>query len=123
MTVLRNLFLVVGGVSAMFLVAVATQHLMADRAPNSLLVIDPKLVVKRFVEERGNEMSDATFKDAILQLDAIVLAEAAAIHDARGAMLVNKDHVLAGGVDVSVAFADRVIARWDEWAARQARAQ
>ena len=42
---------------------------------------------------------------------------------ARGAMLVNKDHVLAGGVDVSVAFADRVIARWDEWAERQARAQ
>ena len=123
MTVLRNLFLVVGGVSAMFLVAVATQHLMADRAPNSLLVIDPKLVVKRFVEERGNEMSDATFKDAILQLDAIVLAEAAAIHNARGAMLVNKDHVLAGGLDVSEAFSDRVIARWDDWVARQARAQ
>ena len=122
MKILRNLFLIVGGVSAMFLVAVATQHLMGERASDTLMVIDPKLVVERFVEERGIEMSDESFKDAILQLDAIVLAEAAAIHNARGAMLVNKDHVLAGGLDVSEAFSERVIARWDDWVARQARA-
>ena len=85
---------------------------LLDPKPQTL-VVDARQVVRIFVEKRGEELTDAELKGAILVFDQIVVDEATAIFNETGNIMINADHMLAGGVEVSALFADRVIARWD----------
>lgn len=77
------------------------------------LMIDAKQVVKVFTQERGLSLTEEEMSVAILEFDALVMAEAQKIHDQTGAVIINSNHMLAGGRDVSVPFAHNVIAAWD----------
>lgn len=81
--------------------------------PGEVLIVDAKSVVRIFVEERGQHLSEEALRDAIRDFDRLVMEEAQAIHAQTGALLINANHVLAGGVDISRNFAVRVIDRWD----------
>ena len=81
--------------------------------PAEVLIVDAKSVVRIFVEERGQHLSEDALRDAIRDFDRLVMEEAQVLHVQTGALLINANHVLAGGVDISHGFAARVIARWD----------
>ncbi|MDG1430021.1 MAG: hypothetical protein P8L68_15820 [Paracoccaceae bacterium] len=81
--------------------------------PEEVLIVDAKSVVRIFVEERGQHLSEDALRDAIRTFDHLVMEEAQALHAQTSALLINANHVLAGGVDISQGFAARVIARWD----------
>ena len=78
-----------------------------------MFVVDAQSVARAFLDARGAEMSDEDLAAAILVFDSLVMAEAEALHQSSGIILVNKSHVLAGAADVSAPFAERVLARWD----------
>ncbi|MDG1432016.1 MAG: hypothetical protein P8L68_19335 [Paracoccaceae bacterium] len=82
--------------------------------PHQTLIVDAKAVVRIFIEERGQHLSEEALRDAIRDFDRLVMAEAQAIHAETGALLINANHILAGGIEISDAFAARVIARWDQ---------
>lgn len=102
------------GLWAAVMINVATLNFfgLLDPAPKTL-IIDANKVVKIFIEERGNSFSDEQLKNAILVFDEIVTAQANRIHQETGNVIVNGNHILAGGQDVSVEFAQRVIEQWD----------
>lgn len=77
------------------------------------LVIDAKVVTKMFVDQRGVDLDEEEYRRAIRDIDSIVTAEAERIYRATGQMMINADHVLAGGLDVSSSFGQRVIELWD----------
>ncbi|MDP7152381.1 MAG: hypothetical protein QGI08_15960 [Paracoccaceae bacterium] len=81
--------------------------------PEEVLIVDAKSVVRVFIEERGQHLSEDALRDAIRTFDRLVMEEAQVLHTQTGALLINANHVLAGGVDISHEFAARVIARWD----------
>lgn len=81
--------------------------------PSQVLIVDAKAVVRIFVEERGQHLSEEALRDAIRNFDQLVMEEAQALHAQTGALLINANHVLAGGVEISEGFAARVISRWD----------
>ena len=81
--------------------------------PQKMFVVDAGAVARAFLEGRGAAMSDEELAAAILVFDSLVMAEAQALHQQSGVILVNKSHVLAGAEDVSGTFAGRVLARWD----------
>lgn len=78
------------------------------------LVIDARVITKMFVDQRGVDLDDDQYRSAIRDIDSIVTAEAERVYRATGQMMINADHVLAGGVDVSETFGQRVIQLWDE---------
>ena len=106
--------LALGSLAVMFLVSVATVSIWPSGSKTTFYVIDPKIVVKHFLDQRGEGMSDDAFKAAILEIDDLVVAEAELLYRESGAFFVNKAHVLAGGVDISHAFGERIIQRWDQ---------
>ena len=81
--------------------------------PEEVLIVDAKSVVRIFVEERGQHLSEEALRDAIRRFDRLVMEEAQVLHTQTGALLINANHILAGGVEISEAFAARVISRWD----------
>lgn len=84
-----------------------------NQTPPQTLSVDPKALVRIFIEERGQYLDEAELRDAIRTFDRLVMEEAQALHTQTGALLINVTHVLAGGADISAPFAARVIARWD----------
>lgn len=90
-----------------------SQVLNRIETPAQTLIVDPKAIVRIFIEERGQYLDEADLRDAIRAFDRLVMEEAQALHTHSGALLVNATHILAGGVDISAPFATRVIARWD----------
>jgi hypothetical protein len=76
-------------------------------------VVDAPSVVRVFIDERGATMSEEDLASAILVFDQLVMEEANSVYLETGHRLVNSNHVLAGANDVSIAFAHRVVARWD----------
>lgn len=82
--------------------------------PSQTLIVDAKAVVRIFIEERGQHLREDALRDAIREFDRLVMAEAEALHSETGALLINANHILAGGIEISDAFAARVIARWDQ---------
>lgn len=81
--------------------------------PQKMFVVDAGEVARAFLVGRGEAMSDEELAAAILVFDGLVMAEAQALHQQSGVILVNKAHVLVGAEDVSRVFAGRVLARWD----------
>lgn len=81
--------------------------------PSQVLIVDAKAVVRIFVEERGQHMSEDALRNAIRAFDQLVMDEAQALHAQTGSLLLNANHILAGGVEISEGFAARVISRWD----------
>ena len=57
--------------------------------PNQILIIDAKAVVRIFIEERGQHLSEEALRDAIREFDHLVMAEAQALHSETGALLIN----------------------------------
>lgn len=102
--------LAIWGVFAICLVTLWSFGLL-DAKPETY-VIDAKEVVRIFVAEEGKNLSEADMVTAIRLIDGIVLAQAEQIYRESGSVIINKNHMLAGGTDVSVAFALRVIAAW-----------
>ena len=82
--------------------------------PNQVLIVDAKAVVRIFVQERGQHLSEEALREAIRTFDQLVMDEAQALHAQTGALLINANHILAGGVEISEGFAARVISRWDQ---------
>jgi len=80
---------------------------------NGALIVDAKAVVRIFVDQRGVNLDEAQMKDAIKEFDRLVMAEAESIYQETGRAIINANHILAGGIDISDQFAARVIARWD----------
>lgn len=78
------------------------------------LVVDAKVVTKMFVDHRGKDLDEDAYRLAIRDIDSIVTAEAERIYRATGQVMINADHILAGGRDVSVTFGERVIELWDQ---------
>lgn len=78
------------------------------------LVIDARVVTKMFVDQRGGDLDDDAYRQAIRDIDSIVTAEAERIYRATGQIMINADHILAGGRDVSASFGERVIEMWDQ---------
>lgn len=85
----------------------------ALRPQPETLIVNAKKVVKIFVEKRGVNLSETDMARAIKEFDGLVVSEAERIHAQTGAVILNANHILAGGRDVSEPFADQVIARWD----------
>lgn len=77
-------------------------------------VIDAKKVVRIFTEERGKDLSEEDMVKAISVIDQLVTAKAEEIYRDTGSVIVNKNHMLAGGKDVSNQFAALVISAWDD---------
>jgi hypothetical protein len=50
---------------------------------------------------------------AILEFDTLVMNEAEKIYAETGAIILNANHILVGGQEVSTPFAKRVIKAWD----------
>ena len=114
MTRMMKLTYALLAVAAVILIDVAVVAGLGLLAPPpETLIISPREVVRIFTEERGKDLSDEDFQKAILLFDDLVMEEAQVIHSTTGVTLVNANHILAGGQDVSAAFARRVIAQWD----------
>lgn len=80
--------------------------------PARAYVVDAKEVVRIFVEEEGKNLSEEEMVAAIRVIDGLVLGEAERIYRESGSVIINKNHMLAGGVDVSSQLAMQVIAAW-----------
>lgn len=109
---------IVGGIAAL-LVVLAIQfgtlkYLgLMEPQDNGALIVDAKTVVRIFVETRGVDLSEEEMKQAILDFDRLVIAQADEIYLSTGRAIINANHILAGGHDISEEFARHVIARWD----------
>ena len=90
---------------------------LLEPAPE-MFVVDAGEVARALLEGRGDAMSNDELASAILVFDSLVMAEAQALHQESGIILVNKAHVLAGAPDVSEQFAARVLHRWDTFDAQ-----
>lgn len=80
--------------------------------PARTYVVDAKEVVRIFVEEEGKDLSEEEMVVAVRMIDSLVLGEAERIYRETGSIIINKNHMLAGGVDVSSQLAMQVIAAW-----------
>ena len=78
-----------------------------------VLIVDAKTVVRIFIETRGVNLDEDQMSDAIKAFDRLVMEEAESIYQGTGRAIINANHILAGGIDISDQFAERVIARWD----------
>lgn len=78
-----------------------------------MLIVDAKQVVRIFVDERGNDLSEEDMRVAIKEFDALVIGLASDIYQQSGSLIINSNHVLAGGRDISDEFGRAVIAQWD----------
>ena len=109
---------IVGGIAALLVILTVqfgTLKYLGLMEPevNGALIVDAKVVVRIFVETRGKDLDDEEMAAAIRSFDALVMAEAEAIYQGTGRAIINANHILAGGHDISEEFANRVIARWD----------
>jgi hypothetical protein len=77
------------------------------------LVVDHREVVKIFVETRGLKLDDEQFSEAIRAIDDLADIEASRIFNQTGSVILNSNSVIAGGRDVTLQFAKRLIDRWD----------
>jgi hypothetical protein len=80
--------------------------------PARTYVVDAKEVVRIFVEEEGKNLSEEEMIVAVRVIDSLVLGEAERIYRESGSIIINKNHMLAGGIDVSSQLAMQVIAAW-----------
>ena len=110
----RGLWIVIAFLGIIALQLGTLKQLGLLDGPNQVLSVDAKAMVRIFIEERGKHLSEEALRDAIREFDHLVMAEAQALHSETGALLINANHILAGGVEISDAFAARVIARWDQ---------
>jgi len=78
-----------------------------------ILMIDPDVILKRFVEERAIDLEGEAFTNAVRRLDRIIALEAAQTYSEFGMLVVKADLVLAGGTDYTNAFFSRVLTVWD----------
>lgn len=76
------------------------------------LFVNTDVVLKIFVEEATEGMDVGAIGNAMPELNEIMIAEANAIYAETGNVLLNAKTVLAGGNDISEAFAARVVRRW-----------
>jgi len=77
------------------------------------LIVDAKTVVRIFIETRGVNLNEDQMSDAIKAFDRLVMDEAESLYQGTGRAIINANHILAGGINISDQFAQRVIARWD----------
>lgn len=110
----RGLWIVIAILGIVALQLGTLKQLGLLNGPNQILMVDANAVVRIFIEERGQHLSEEALRDAIRDFDRLVMSEAQDIHAETGALLLNANHILAGGVEISDAFAARVIARWDQ---------
>ncbi len=83
------------------------------KPPRETFFVNTDMVLKVFVEEATEGMDVAAIGEAMPKLNELMLAEADAIYAETGNVLLNAKVVIAGGRDVSDAFAQRVIERWN----------
>jgi hypothetical protein len=102
--------LAVWSVFAIFLVTLWWFGLLDG--PARTYVVDAKEVVRIFVEEEGKNLTEEEMAAAVRVIDGLVLGEAERIYVETGSIIINKNHMLAGGVDVSSQLASQVIAAW-----------
>jgi len=110
---------IVGGIAALLVILTVqfgTLKYLGLMEPevNGALIVDAKTVVRIFVETRGVDLDDEEMAAAIRSFDTLVMAEAEAIYQGTDRAIINANHILAGGHDISEEFARHVIARWDE---------
>lgn len=103
-------FLAVWSVFAICLVTLWWFGLL--HGPARTYVVDAKEVVRIFVDEEGKDLSKEEMILAVGVIDSLVLSEAERIYRESGSIIINKNHMLAGGVDVSSQLAMQVISAW-----------
>lgn len=91
--------------------AQAAQAMPASDA--EILMVDPDLVLKLFVEDRGLNLEGEAFTAAVQKLDRLVSQVSAETYAEFGVLVVKADLVLAGGVDYTAAFYARIAELWD----------
>jgi len=105
--------LVAGALAVVALQFATMTYYGGAQTENGALIVDAKSVVRIFIEERGVNLEEDQMGDAIGAFDRLVMEEAESIYQATGRPIINANHILAGGIDISDQFATRVIARWD----------
>lgn len=104
---------VVAGVAAI----VSGGMLLVDRASRksqTIYAVDAALVVKAFVDQRGDEMEDDELREAVKRIDELANDEARKIYARTGIPILNSRSILVGAVDISDQFAETIIARWSQ---------
>lgn len=109
---------ITGGIAALLVilaVQIGTLQYFGLMEPqeNGALIVDAKTVVRIFVETRGVDLEEDEMKEAIRVFDRLVIDQADEIYQSTGRAIVNANHILAGGHDISEEFAQHVIERWD----------
>lgn len=109
---------IVGGIAALLVILTVqfgTLKYLGLMEPEVIgaLIVDAKVVVRIFVETRGVDLNEDEMKQAIRDFDRLVIAQADEIYLSTGRAIINANHILAGGHDISEEFARHVIARWD----------
>ena len=96
----------------MFVVCLVTLWSFDLLEPHSeILVIDPSVVLTTFLASHDGELDNEQLAILSDQFNTIVMAEAAAIFNDTGSVIINKSHMLAGGRDVTNEFAEIVVSR------------
>jgi hypothetical protein len=78
----------------------ASDHFLRDRG-EKLFVFDADRSLKLFTEALPNNISDEEFLTAVRLLEEHITEESQRLYAAEGALIVNVDHVLAGGTDIT----------------------
>ena len=111
--ILRIVGLVAGALAVVALQIATLTYYGGAQVENGALIVDAKAVVRIFIDERGVNLDEDQMKEAIKDFDRMVMEEAESIYQSTGRAIINANHILAGGIDISDQFATRVIARWD----------
>ena len=88
----------------------------AEAAPAGepeILMVDPQLLLKLFVEDRGVALEGEAFAAGVQKLDRLVSQVAAQTYADYGVLIVKADLVLAGGTDYTATFYQRILEQWD----------
>ena len=78
-----------------------------------ILMVDPDLLLKLFVEDRGASLQGDAFLASVEKFDRLVGQVAAETYAEYGVLVVKADLVLAGGLDYTTTFYARISELWD----------
>lgn len=78
-----------------------------------ILMVDPDLLLKLFVEDRGATLQGDAFLASVEKFDRLVGQVAAETYAEHGVLVVKADLVLAGGLDYTTAFYARISELWE----------
>ena len=78
-----------------------------------ILMVDPDILLKLFVEDRGASLQGDAFLASVEKFDRLVSQVAAETYAEYGVLVVKADLVLAGGLDYTTTFYARISELWD----------